>query len=601
MRALWPDSFVEESNLTQQISMIRKALGESPGDNRYIVTVSGRGYRFAANIKASRQQFTNTVVAIRPSVASRTEEIEREDTGGDTSVSATGTVTKAQPEGVRSWFQAKYLLFGLLVTGIAVLMLGYSLFRQRQQVKLVSQGPRSLAILPFRNLTADTDSDFLGYSLADAVVTKLSYVSELTVRPSSSVEKYRNQNVDIQQVASDLNVDAILTGNFIREGDALRITCELIDVKTKRMLWKSALDLKYKNLLIVQDEVAQHIVKGLELNLTPSEAGHLKADLPTDPLAYEYYLRGVDLYAKSDFPMAIRMLEKSAELNPKYAPMWANLGKAYSASASFKFGGREQYQKAEKAYQTALSLHPGHIETLIYMANMFTDTGRVEEAVPLLRETLKANPNHAEAHWELGYAYRFAGALPESVAECERARQLDPGVKLNSSMPNSYLYLGQYDKFLQNLPNDDELSLIAFYRGLGEYYLGNGAQATSHFDRAYELDPSLLHAQIGKAFSFGLKHQSQEGLKILHAAEKRINERGVTESEAIYKIGQAYSVLGDPVSAVRVLRQSIEGGFFPYPYIARDPLLNGLRSDPQFASVLNAADQRHEAFMKKFF
>jgi tetratricopeptide (TPR) repeat protein len=295
------------------------------------------------------------------------------------------------------------------------------------------------------------------------------------------------------------------------------------------------------------------------------------------------------------------MLEKSAELNPKYAPMWANLGKAYSASASFKFGGREQYQKAEKAYQTALSLHPGHIETLIYMANMFTDTGRVEEAVPLLRETLKANPNHAEAHWELGYAYRFAGALPESVAECERARQLDPGVKLNSSMPNSYLYLGQYDKFLQNLPNDDELSLIAFYRGLGEYYLGNGAQATNHFDRAYELDPSLLHAQIGKAFSFGLKHQSQEGLKILHAAEKRINERGVIESEAIYKIGQAYSVLGDPVSAVRVLRQSIEGGFFPYPYIARDPLLNGLRSDPQFASVLNAANQRHEAFMKKFF
>jgi DNA-binding winged helix-turn-helix (wHTH) protein/TolB-like protein/Flp pilus assembly protein TadD len=593
MKVLWPDSFVEESNLTQQISMIRKALGESRGDNRYIVTVSGRGYRFAADVEQSAE-----VKAAPPNPSSSPNETEAAAIGQK--LTAEFDLDAQQPGRTMSWFRGRTFLLGLALTTIVLILVGYSVYRQRS-VKPVPQGPRSLAILPFRNLTADTDTDFLGYSLADAVVTKLSYVSEVTVRPSSAVEKYRNRDVDLQRVASELNVDAVLTGNFIRDGDDLRITCELVDINTKRMLWKSALDLKYKNLLTVQDDVAQHIVKGLELNLTPAEAGHLKADLPTDPLAYEYYLRGVDLYARSDFPLAIQMLEKSAELNPKYAPTWANLGKAYSASASFKFGGREQYRKAETAYQKALSIHPGHIETLIYMANMFTDTGRVEEAVPLLRETLRSNPSHAEAHWELGYAYRFAGALEESVRECERARQLDPGVKLNSSMLNSYLYLGQYDKFLNSLPNDQDLSLIVFYRGFGEYYLGDLNQSTSNFDRAFDLDPSLLQAQIGKALSFGAKQEPHAGLSILRAAEKRINERGVSEAEGIYKIAQAYAILGDSTSALRVLRQSIEGGFFPYPYLAKDPLLSRIRSEEQFATVMNAARQRHETFMKKYF
>src|SRR4029077_8572085 len=148
---------------------------------------------------------------------------------------------------------------------------------------------------------------------------------------------------------------------------------------------------------------------------------------------------------------------------PNYSLAWANLGRSYTANASFQLAGEEQYQKAQIAFERALDLQSDQIDARIYMANMFTDTGRVEQAVPLLREALKTNPNHAEIHWELGYAYRFAGMLAESVAECERARQLDPGVKLNSSTPNGYLYLGQYDRFLDSLPRTDDAALIVFY------------------------------------------------------------------------------------------------------------------------------------------
>ncbi len=179
-----------------------------------------------------------------------------------------------------------------------------------------------------------------------------------------------------------------------------------------------------------------------------------------------YYLRGVDLYSKGDFPLSVKMLEKSTELAPRYALSWANLGKSYTANASFQLEGTERYRKAEAAFEKAISLDPDEIDPRIYMANMFTDTGRVEKAVPLLREALKTNPNEAEVHWELSYAYRFAGMLSESVSESERARQLDPGVKLYSSAPNGYLYLGQYDRFLQSLPKTDDAALIVFYRGL---------------------------------------------------------------------------------------------------------------------------------------
>src|SRR6202007_3026336 len=111
--------------------------------------------------------------------------------------------------------------------------------------------------------------------------------------------------------------------------------------------------------------------------------------------------------------------QKSTQLAPDYALTWANLGKAYTANASFQFGGGEQYLKAQNAFERALALQPDQIDARIYMANMFTDTGRVEKAVPLLRYAFETNPNHAEVHWELGYAYRFAGMLRESVLESE--------------------------------------------------------------------------------------------------------------------------------------------------------------------------------------
>jgi len=491
------------------------------------------------------------------------------------------------------------MLAGLAVVLCAVLVTGYFVLR-KSHVPTTSARPRSLAILPFRNLKQDPETDFLGFSLADAVITKIGYINALTVRPSSSVDKYRNQIIDPRKVAADLNVDTLLTGSFIKDGDDLRITTQLIDVKPDRILWQDTIDLKYDKLLTVQDHVSQQIIKGLELNLSPAEAANLKPDNPINSQAYEYYLRGVDLYSLNEFGAAIKMLEKSAAMEPNYALTWAYLGRAYTTNASLQFGGREDYGKAQAAYEKAMALNPALVEPRIYMANLLTDTGRVEQAVPLLRSVLQTSPNSAEAHWELGYAYRFGGMLKESVAECEEARQYNPQVKINSAALNSYLYQGEYAKFMQSLPSNDSVYIL-FYHGFGQYYLNNYERAAKDFDHAFERDPSLLPADVGKALSYSIRHDNASGLELLRQTEGKIEERGVTDAEGIYKVAQAYAVLGDKTSALHMLRHSIGGGFFCYPYFVRDPLLQNIRNEPEFQALMSQARERHEQFKARFF
>jgi DNA-binding winged helix-turn-helix (wHTH) protein/TolB-like protein len=595
MQRLWPDSFVEEANLTVNISALRKALGDSLDGQEFIETVPKHGYRFIAAVKELQEENQPSKrISARAVVQpiSDSMDFHADDSPADQVALDLGTASRSR---------TRLAAIVVLILVIAASAAFYALYHQRSSRKQVLDAPRRLAILPFQNLRQDPNSDFLGYSLADAVIVKLGYVQSLQVRPSYAVAKYRNQVIDIRKAAEELNVDTLLMGNFIRDGDDLRITCQLVDAATENILWRGAFDLKYDKLLTVHDNVAQQIIKGLELNLSPSEAERLQPDKPIDPLAYEYYLRGVDLYSRNMFPVAVKMLEKSAQIEPNYPLTWAYLGRSYNANASFEFGGREDYSRAQAAFEKALSLQPTQIEANIYMANWFTDTGRVEQAVPLLRKALTTNHYHAEVHWELGYAYRFAGMLKESVAECERARELDPGVKLNSSALNTYLYLGEYDKFLASLPASSEAAFILFYRGFGEYHEKKWDLATRDFDRAFELDPSLLQAQVGKALSDGIANQSTKGLQILREAEDRIRERGVGDSEAIYKIAEAYAVLGDHVSALRVLRHSIENGFFAYPYFTTDPLLDSLRGNAEFAGLLKVAQQRHEAFRSKFF
>jgi DNA-binding winged helix-turn-helix (wHTH) protein/TolB-like protein len=612
IKRLWPDSFVEEGNLAQNVSMLRRALGEQPDGKPYIETVPKRGYRFIAEVRLCveerrgelafsasggeqsgeyERRASETIELTRPEIPPFEFEESGDSASNDAKPSPASSPTAGAWRGKRGAIWATIAL-------IVITAGGYLLFRSMSQSR--SEGKLRLAVLPFRNLGPDKSADFLSFSLADEVSAKLNYISALTVRPSAYVQKYTNQEIDPGQVASELKVDKLLIGTFVKEGDELRINLQLVDVAGREALWSDSLDLQYDKLATVRDRVTQAVVRRMRVSLTPDESAQLGRGAASNLQAYEYHLNGVDLYHRDELRKAGNMFEKSVSLDPTYAPSWAYLGAINATLASIYFEGREYYDKARQAYDHALELDPSQIEARIFKGILLTDTGRVEEAVPLLRGVIATTPNLAQAHWNLAYAYRFGGLIRESIDEGERSRQINDEINASNAVFNGYLYDGQYEKFIQSLPAREDSAFVTFYRGLGHYCLKRWKEAAVYFDRAYQLDQTLMQAQIGKALSHGLDGQPASGLKLLKDVEERITRSGAADAEGVYKIAQAFAALRDQPTALRLLRRAIEGGFFCYPYFTNDPLLDNLRGEAEFAELMERARQRHEDFKRQF-
>ncbi len=652
MKKVWPQVFVEEGNLTQNVHLLRKALGGSPADHQYIVTVPGRGYRFVAQVREySEEQDPSSRRSVAEDLRKNSEPrtpasglgiadsesplphgrgsdffSEKTQRHGDVT-GAEGIFDEHSMSGTEAgedelepsklnlkleWRPqppahpppASGLILGswglrpvILAAALTTIALAAAYFTVSRQAKTTPRAapPRTLAILPFRNLKPDSATDFIGFSLADSIIGRLGYVGQVIVRPSSYVDKYRNRVVDPGDVAKELNVNTLLTGSFLKEGDDIRITTQLIDLNGNQVLWQDRMDLKYDKLLTVQDRVADRIVEGLQLKLTTEEAERLKRDLPQNPVAYEYYLRGLDLAWRNNYRMAVPLLEKSVSLDPNYSEAWTMLGEAYTAYGTFQSGGQTYVDRGLSALKKALALNPGQLEARVNIAVHLMESGKVEQAVLDLREVLRINSNYPLARWSLSEAYRYGGMLEESIAEGEHAWQLDPAVGQGSTL-NTYLYVGQYRKFIEHLPTGESARTI-FYRGLAHYYLKEPAMAASDFNRAYRLDASLIHAQIGKAVADSIAGRDTDGIELL----KKIEAGNPVDGELLYKVAQVYAVLGDRPAALRMLRRSIDQNFFCYPYFVSDPLLESVRRKAEFASLIEQARLRHEEFKRKLF
>lgn len=573
LRTIWAGAYVEEGSLTVNISILRKTLGDDQNGQKFIETVPRRGYRFVAPVQV--------VAAPVPAVVEAGGIVNRQSLLPSPLTTPPLTVPVA-PRGVRPWLA--WLAIG--VVGL-VMALWYG-FRPA--------APRTIAVLPFANQKPDPETNFLGYALANVIAAKLSSVHTPQLSPLSTVYRPTNQTPDPQLASGQLMVDLLLHGTYLKEDDTLRVTAILTEIPSRRVVWQETFDLPDDKLMRLQEDVARQVCTALQLKLSDEQQKLIAVDASRDPVAYEYYLRGIELYAQERLQEAIPLLEKSVALDKQYARAWDYLGSAYAVQASTHFGGQALIEKAQQAFAEAIRLNPQEPRPRLFQADLLIETNRVEQAVPILREVLAREPQHALAAWELGYACRYGGLLPESIQWGERALASDPSFKLTNAVFISYLYTGQYQKFLDSLATVNDTAYVVFYRGLAHYYLQQREQAQAAFERAYELDAQLLQARIGKALSAGLAGEAARGVTLLTQVEQEVVGRGVTDAEGIYKIAQGYALLGNKLAALRVLRRSVEGGFFCYPYLKEDPLLASLRAEPEYQQLLETARRRYETF-----
>ena len=571
MEAVWRDTFVEEGNLSRHVSTLRKLLNDDPKGQRFIKTVPKRGYRFTADVRESI--VSNEEIAL--------ETIER------SRLTVTEETTERSRPSVRSLVA---LAVFLMLSGTLVAFL-WGIGSAPPRTDRI----RTLAVIPFRNLRPDPESDFLSYALAQSITGRLGYVRKLIVRPTSAGEKFRTASS--AETATGLNVQTLLMGSYVKEGDNLRITVELIDTVENRIIWQEAFDLPYDKLATVQERVASDVVRGLSLNLSKAEASHIKGYTP-HPTAYEYDLRGLAISKTSDYRTALGMYEKAIDIDPNFALAWTHVAEVCYFYANDKESGSQFRDKANLALNRALELEPDQIEARLTSAFQMVDNeGRIEEAIPILRGIIETNENNAFAHWFLSQAYRYGGMLDESIAEAERALQIDPDVMRDTSF-NTLLYAGQFERFLSSMALKPEGARTNFYRGLGYLYLGNRDQAARQFDSAYKLDSTYPHAIIGKAMSCSLNGQKSEGERLLREFER---DHQLTDGEMLYKVAQGYAALDARSDALRLLKRAIDQNFICYPYFDNDPLLVNLREEPAFAEILAIASQRHSDFKRKLF
>ncbi|KAA3617751.1 MAG: hypothetical protein D8M58_00630 [Calditrichaeota bacterium] len=339
-----------------------------------------------------------------------------------------------------------YLIFGIFVTIMLTVVIALFFFPKKEQRKTIDL----IAVLPFSNNKPGPETDYLGFALADQIIGDLVYLKNIVVRSSSSVRKYGKQATDLSIAGDELKVDYILTGNFFKEANVIRLNVELIKVNNNEMVWREPIEVDFNSAFELQDIVAEKVVERLNVQFSQKEMNRIGKDVPDNPLAYEYYLRGVGfpLTAEGN-QLATEMLMQSIGLDSTFAPAFSQLADRLHRVALYGKYDSEKYRRVESIYLKAISLNNDLISAQAGLAMYYAETGRIEKAVVISRHLLEINPNNADALFSLGYIYRYAGMDNESILKMEQAMKNDPRNPRFRSLSLSYCNIGEYEKALK--------------------------------------------------------------------------------------------------------------------------------------------------------
>ncbi len=590
MNAVWPNSFVEESNLTQTIFMVRKALEET-GDRRYIGNVQGQGYRF--------------LVPVTETSGAEAEEIPTsavEAAAFETPAVETRTIAEVQPRprtsGTRFWRP----VVAACALALLIVVSGVGLWRSR---RASAEPPMKimLAVLPFENFTGDAGQDYFSDGLTEEMISQLGNLdpAHLGVIARTSIMRYKHSPAPIPQIGKDLGVQYVIEGSVRRDSERVRITAQLILVHDQSRLWAREYDRDLSHLLQLQEEIAREVANELEFSLSgrrPIEAAGAgtvatagaKADANSYD-AYDSYLKGRYFWNKrtaDGFRQAADYFQKAIDKDANYGPAYAGLADTFSLMSTWYLGPQQELMpRARTAALRALELDEGlaeaHASLALIKENYEYDWAGAEKE---FRRAIQLNPQYATGHQWYAEFLAWQGRFSEAFAESERARQLDP---------------------LSLIIASDHASIV--------YYTRQFAAARKEYASMLELDPDFGHAgsgmvacdlQLGRyddvrevlnrwtqhgEKTWSMAWEAAVDFRLGHPDEARVivqklERLPASKADRTALLLTVYSRTGDIDRAIDLLNQAYADHSNVLATIKVDPLYDPLRNDARFKDLL---------------
>jgi eukaryotic-like serine/threonine-protein kinase len=456
--------------------------------------------------------------------------------------------------------------------------------------RVEAHSAKKLIVLPFRALRSDPDTDFLAFSLPEAIAASLTGLSSLVVRSSLAAARYAGGTPDLKEIAREADVDVVLTGTLLRSGSELRLTTQLVEAPGGTLVWSRASQVELRDIFQLQDTLVRGVVESLALPLTAGERRMLTRDAPANPSAYDLYLRAneLDRDRKNVFA-ALELHEQCVARDPSYAPAWARLGRARWLSDKYSAGSAEKLASADSALRRALELNPDLALAHQLYTPIQVDQGRALDALRRLLRRLHISRNEAELFAGLTHVCRYCGLLKASVAAHSEARRLDPTIQ--TSVVHTYLMLGEYQAALdmsrENYSFDMPVSLAMLGR------VDEAIRLLKDNEPPPEFRIAKLYTNSFRALLEGNREES------IRAMDELLGET-FRDPEGWYYQARQLAYLSETSRALKALSQTVDLGFFCYPSMVRDSWFDPMRANPEFTKILEKARSLHQEALNAF-
>lgn len=583
-KELWPeDTFVDfDSGLNSAIKKLREALGDSRESSRYIETLPRRGYRFIAPVEQVEPAVPDPGASDEPPV---------------------------QVPAVRrsSWYRSPVKIGAWALALLSIFVGAYSarsrwgLAADARSRPGAAQHPiQSIAVLPLENLSSDPDQQYFADGMTDELTTALAKMSALTVISRTSSMQFKGTNKSSQQIAKELNVDALVEGSVERSGSRVRISARLIDVRNDRNLWAESYERDLQDVLALQSQVARTIASQIKVDLNPQERVRLATVRQVNPDAEIAYLKGqyeMGKWTREGFKEGFTYFQQAVQEDPAFAEAWAGLSDTYFEWGESGIAPKaETLPKARAAAQKALELDETLSEGHVSVATLAATGGMPSVAGKELQRAIALDPSNARAHQVYGIYLRSFGRFDQSLAELERAEELDPLTpKKKNNLGAALYFVGRYDEALEwfhQVP-DPDLDSEQRHRRMAEIYEYKKMQkeAIAEFAASLRFGANAdLASRVERSYvSTGYAAAKATLLRgEVDWAEKQAKSGTVPQNA--FWIAHDYAVLGDKNKAMGWVQTAYEHRSHGFEDYKVDPQLAELRSDPRIQELARRFD-----------